>query len=173
MLKGVRVSFPALFIKPIINGQEGKCGAALMLSPDKHAETIAEIEAEIAALIQTNLKGQRLPADKLCLRDGFERGRPEYEGYQILSANSKNRPVVLSSDGSTPVYDEDKSQIYSGCLVKAKIRLWAQDNKFGKRINAELVAIQFAGDGEPLDGAYISPEEAAEGFESEDDFLAA
>lgn len=42
--------------------------------------------------------------------------------------------------------------IYSGCKVHAKLRLWAQDNKGGKRVNAEIVGLMFAGDGQPFAG---------------------
>jgi len=30
--------------------------------------------------------------------------------------------------------------------------LWAQDNQFGKRVNAELLGVQFVRDGEPFGG---------------------
>lgn len=185
MIKNARVSFPHLFTKPIINGKEGKYGATLMLDPAKHKKTIATIKSEIQSLIKDRLKGKRLPSDKLCLREGADKGRDEYEGYLVLSTNSKNRPAVLSTNGRDIVTDEDDCTIYAGCYVNAKVRLWAQDNKYGKRINSEMVAIQFAADGESLDDSHVSLDEAAEGFESvgedreedvgddDDDFLAA
>lgn len=182
MIKNARVSFPHLFTKPIINGDEGKCGATLMLEPAEHKNTIAAIKSEMQSLIKDRLKGKRLSSDKLCLRDGADKGRDEYEGYIVLSANSKTRPVVLSSNGRDIVTDEDDCAIYAGCYVNAKVRLWAQDNKYGKRINSELVAIQFAADGESLDDSHVSVGDAMEGFDNvggvdddddDDDFLAA
>lgn len=181
MINGARVSFPHLFSRPVINGEEGKCGAALMLDPKRHAKDIHELEKAITALCKEKFKGKKLPADKLCLRDGDDKGREEYEGSFVLSANSKARPMVIARDGRSVISDEEDSEIYPGCHVNAKVRLWAQDNKYGKRINAELVAIQFLKDGEPLDGTYVSTDDAMEGFEGvggdnddgEDDFLAA
>lgn len=177
IIKNVRVSFPHLFTRPMINGEEGKCGATLMLDPDKHSVSIKAIEKQIAELFKDKFKGRKLPSEKLCLRDGEDKGRPEYEGLKVLSANSKTKPMVISVNGKDTINDEDDCPIYAGCYVNAKIRLWAQDNNYGKRINAELVAIQFAAEGEALDGAHVSAEEAMEGFEaiSEDDdnFLAA
>jgi hypothetical protein len=35
-------------------------------------------------------------------------------------------------------------------MVDAVIRPWAQDNQWGKRVNASLVAVKFAGDNEPF-----------------------
>lgn len=176
MIKNVRVSFPHLFTRPVINGEEGKCGATLMLDPEKHTVSIKAINKQIAELFKEKFKGRKLPAEKLCLRDGEDKGRPEYEGYQVLSANSKGKPHVISPDGSKTITDEEDCSIYAGCYVNAKVRLWAQDNNYGKRINAELTAIQFAADGEALDGAYVSVEDAMDGFgsvvEDDEDFLA-
>lgn len=179
MIKNVRVSFPHLFTRPVINGEEGKCGATLMLDPEDHANSVKAIKTQIAALIKDKLKGRKVPSDKLCLRDGEDKGRPEYEGYLVLSANSRGKPLVISTNGKDVVTNEEDCPIYAGCYVNAKVRLWAQDNNYGKRINAELVAIQFAAEGEPLDGAHVSVEDAMDGFggvvedEDDDDFLAA
>lgn len=177
-ISGARVSFPHLFRRPVINGEEGKCGAVLMLDPEEHKAVLGQIRDTIATLCKDRLKGRKLPSDKLCLRDGTEKGVPEYDGYQILSANSRSKPFVIGTDGRTEITSEDDCRIYAGCHVNAKVRLWVQDNKFGKRINCELMAIQFQRDGDPLDGSYVSREDAVSGFGAVegaelDDFLAA
>ena len=41
---------------------------------------------------------------------------------------------------------------YSGCYVNASIELWAQDNNYGKRINASLRGVQFYRDGDAVAG---------------------
>ncbi len=170
IIKGARVSFPHLFRRPVINGEEGKCGCTLMLDPKKQAGIIHKIKKGIAEMCKSAFKGRKIPADKLCLRDGNDKGRPEYEGYMVLSANSKGRPYVLSADGQTQIMDEEDSRIYAGCYVNAKVRLWPQDNRFGKRINCELVTIQFMQDGDPLDGSYIGYEDAISGFDPVDEY---
>jgi len=177
MLTNVRVSFPHLFTPPVISGETGKCGAILMLEPGKQAPLINAIEKEIAAVQKDKFKGRKLPSDKLCLRDGEDKGRPEYDGYSVLSANSRKAPIVIAANGQTVIASEENSPIYAGCFVNAKVRLWGQDNTYGKRVNAELVSIQFACDGEPLDTSYVSVDDAVDGFgavgDEEDDFLAA
>ncbi len=176
MIPKARVSFPHLFTPPVINGEEGKCGAVLMLDPATHAAEIKKIEDAIAALCKEKNKGRKLPSDKLCLRDGDDKGRSEYEGLHVLSANSRGKPLVLRGDGKTRIEEATDSAIYAGCFVNAKIRLWFQDNQYGKRVNAELVAIQFAVHGAALDGTYISEDVAAEGFgtvDADDDMFAA
>ncbi len=177
ILKNVRVSFPHLFEKPIINGEEGKYGATLMLENGKDDGQIQTVEKAINTLIQEKWKGKvRIPSDKRCMRDGEDKGRAEYDGYTVISANSGKAITVLDVQANK-VTDPAKSQIYAGCYVNAKIGLWAQDNKYGKRINAELLAIQFVADGESLNEAYVSEEEAMSGFEpvagtaEDEDFL--
>ena len=178
LMKNVRCSFPHLSKKPVINGQEGKYGAVLMLDPKQHAEAITEIESAMTALANDKWKGKMPPSDRLCLRRGEDRGRPEYEGFLVLSANNVDRPVVI--DGAkVRIENPQDCPVYGGCYVNAKVRLWAQDNQYGKRINCELVTIQFARDGEPLDGRHVSEKDAIDGFdavdavEDDDDFLAA
>ncbi|MBO6507328.1 MAG: DUF2815 family protein [Roseibium sp.] len=169
MLKDVRVSFPHLFTPPTINGEEGSCGAVLMLEPKRHSGDIGAIEDGIAELERAKFKGRKLPSDKKCLREGVDKGRPEYDGYMVVSANCRDTPIVIGTDGRSVVKDEKESKIYAGCYVNAKIRLWAQDNQYGKRANAELVAIQFCRDGEPLDGTYVSVDDAIDGFDDATD----
>lgn len=164
MLKKVRVSFPHLFSRPFVNGEEGKCGATLMLDPIKNPVAIKAIETQIDELVNTRFKGRNVSSERLCLRAGEEKGRSEYQGLLVLSANSKGKPLVISTSGKDLITHQEDCPIYAGCYVNAKVRLWTQNKHYGKRINAELIAIQFAGDGEPLDGAYVSVDEAMAGF---------
>ena len=176
-LKNVRCSFPHLFKKPIINGKEGKCGSTFLLDP-KDADHKAQIKniSNFMNKVKANstLKDVRIPPDKKCLRKGEDTSRTEYDGYWIVSSNSKGKPIVMAANGKTQITSEEECPIYAGCRVTAKLRIWAQDNKWGKRINADLVAIQFFADDEPLDGSHVPVEEAMEGFEGvgggDDDF---
>ena len=145
-LNNVRLSFPSLFQKAQFDGAETKYEATFLLDKVKHAAVIKEIEAAIAAKITSDLKGAKVPATKLCLRDGDEVEYDGYAGHMTLKASTKKRPLVLNKDKS-PLTEED-GVVYSGCYVNAIIDLWAQNNQFGKRINATLLGVQFAADGE-------------------------
>jgi len=172
MLANVRVSFPHLFVKPTINGELGKYGANFLFdiaNDPKHRQTVVNMMNHGKTLVAGKLNGARIPDEKWCLREGKKTSRPEYDPFWILSTNTGNKPVVL--DRTNPklrIMEAENCPIYSGCRVNAKVRMWAQDNKFGKRINGELIAIQFFADDKPLDGTYIDPETAVEGFEGFD-----
>lgn len=168
MIKNVRCSFPHFFKRPIINGDEGAYGCTLLLDPEEHAKVLAKIESTINATLKEKFKGKKLPAEKICLRDGDDNLRDEYEGYKTLSANAREKPVVISGNGQTRITDPEDSKIYAGCRVNAKVDIWFQNNQWGKRVNATLLGIQFAGDDTPL-ATHVSEEEAMEGFAEEED----
>ena len=146
ILTNVRASFLEVFKPKAVNDGEPRYSANFLLDKEKDAKQIKKIEAEIKKLETTKFKGKKLPADKVCLRDGDEKEYDGYEGQMFLSAANKKRPQVIDRDRS-PLTAEDNKP-YSGCYVNAVVRLWAQDNNFGKRINASLEVVQFSKDGE-------------------------
>jgi hypothetical protein len=56
---------------------------------------------------------------------------------------------------------------YGGCYVNASVRLWVQDNAFGKRVNCALAAVQFAGEGKAFGDAPVDPENEFSNLEAE------
>ena len=42
--------------------------------------------------------------------------------------------------------------IYDGCKVNAKVEIWAQDNKYGRRLNCSMLGVMFAGEGTNFGG---------------------
>ena len=148
ILKNVRVSFPSLFKKGSFNGEETKYEATFLLNKEEHADSIAEIKAQIADLVKVNLKGAKVPADKLCLRDGDEVEYDGYAGCYSIKCSTKKRPIVIDRDRSPLTEDDNKP--YGGCYVNASIDFWVQNNAYGKRVNSTLLAVQFAKDGTPF-----------------------
>jgi hypothetical protein len=149
VLTQVRVSHPHLFEPFAYQGQGRAKYSAKFLIAKSEAPLIKKIADAIKAMSAETFKDKRVPpADKLCFRDGDTTGRAEDEGYWVLSASDDARPVVVDQKRS-PLTKEDEV-IYPGCVVNARIRLWAQDNQYGKRINANLLGVQFVKDGERL-----------------------
>lgn len=83
-----------------------------------------------------------LTADRVCVRDGDTTGKEDQVGFFVISASETTAPQVLDRDGKT-VLKESDGKIYSGCHARVILNLWCQDNKYGKRVNANLLAVQF------------------------------
>lgn len=149
-LRNVRISYPHLFEPKVFEGNTGKPKySAKFMIPKTDTETVKKIGDLMKAMAAASFKDKRLPpADKLCMRDGDLTNKEEDAGYWLLSASDDRRPVVVDKD-RTPLVAED-DVIYPGCVVNAKVNLWAQDNKYGRRINANLLGVQFAKDGDRL-----------------------
>lgn len=155
MLKNVRLAFPNLFEPSTVAGEgEPRYSAALILGSD-HPQ-IKEINDKIKAVATEKWKDKAdamikslEKTGKLALHDGDE--KPNYDGFpgnMFVSASAKvsARPTVINSD-KTPLTDRD-GKIYAGCYVNVSLDLWAQDNAYGKRVNAQLRGVQFLRDGD-------------------------
>jgi hypothetical protein len=162
-LKNVRLSFAHLFRPQAFGDGEGEpkynCNFLIDPSTKEGKANLRAIEDAIEYVKKEKWpKGApKLSEGKICLRDG---NNTEYDGYEdmmYVSASNARRPLVLDRD-KTPLNEED-GVIYSGCYVDAIIRIWAQDNKYGKRINASLEAVRFRRDGEAFGAAPPDPDE--------------
>lgn len=138
-IDNVRLSYPALF-EPV-SFQDGpgpvKYQASFLIEPD-NTQTLKIVKTEIARVLKENKA--KVPEDKLCLRENAEG-----EGF-ILKSASDRRPVVLNKDKSA--VSETDDILYPGCYCTGLVSLWYQDNKYGKRVNASLIAVQFVRDGD-------------------------
>lgn len=147
-LNNVRLSFPSLFRKATFAGEETKYEATFLLDKTEQEDLIEQLQDGVAEIISTEFKGAKLPVDKICLKDGDTFDYEGYAGHYSIKASSQKRTIVLNRDKSP--LTEDDNVIYPGCYVNAIIDLWAQNNSWGKRINASLLGVQFAKDGEPF-----------------------
>lgn len=107
----------------------------------------------------------RLKPDKFCLKDGDEVDYEGYAGHWYVTARSSTRPKIIDADGKTPLAEED-NRPYGGSICNTWVRIWAQNNEWGKRVNASLEAVQFVRDGKRFAGAAPIPDEE---FEDERD----
>tara|TARA_R110000822_G_scaffold4665_2_gene20120 strand:+ start:172 stop:699 length:528 start_codon:yes stop_codon:yes gene_type:complete len=154
-LNNVRLSFPSMFHKAVFNGKETKYEATFLLDKDKNADKIEEINEAIKSMIKTGLKGAKLGPDKICMKDGDDIAYDGYGNTMSFKASSQKRPMVLDRDKSSLA--EEDNRLYAGCYVNASVELWPQNNEYGKRINANLLAVQFFKDGKPFsDGVTAS-----------------
>lgn len=166
-IPNARLSFPSLFKKAVFNGvpsANDKYEATLMF-PKSDTKTYDLIQGAIDAIKKAN-KNPKINADKLCIKDGDDSEYDGCAGMWMVKASNSKRPTVINRD-KTPLVEEDEV-MYAGCYVNGIIDLWFQNNSYGKRINANLLGVQFVKDGEPLgDGAKVA--NADEFDEIEDD----
>jgi len=88
---------------------------------------------------------------KVALRNGDEKSHYSgFAGNLYISARNAVRPTVIDANKSPLTVADGRP--YAGCYVNAVIDLWAQDNAYGKRINASLSGVQFVRDGEAFSG---------------------
>lgn len=160
-LNEVRLAFPAVFEPKTVNGEGEPRFSAVFLIPADHPQ-LEEIRNTLKKAAQekwgakweavyTQLEKQL----KLCLHDGDEKG--DYEGFPgnfFLNAANKARPLVIDAHRNTLVQADGRP--YAGCYVNAVVDIWAQDNNFGKRINASLSGVQFLRDGDAFAGGGVS-----------------
>lgn len=157
MLRDWRLAFPNIWKASAPKGGGEEAFSASFLAPPTHKQ-IKEVKAALLSLAKEKwgAKGESMyktleSTGKLCLHDGDSKA--EYEGFEgnlFISSRSKTRPSVFDQQRNDLTQADGKP--YSGCFVNASIELWAQDNDFGKRINAQLRGVQFLRDGDAFAG---------------------
>ena len=180
-IDNVRASYPHLdkpYAKADKDGKmsDPKFGIVAMLDKKTHVaakDLILKVLGDIEKKEDT-----KVAKDKKFIRNGDDSDKLEYEGYWTVSAREARRPSVRNRQAEPMSEKEIADTIYAGCRVSVLIRPWFQDNDFGKRINAGLVAVQFVRDDEQIgegrvddEGVFDSVEDGGDGFESgsEDD----
>lgn len=158
-LTNVRLSFPHLFTARAVNeGDKPKFSANFIIDLERQQKLVRELEAAIESVSRDQWKDKVPKTLKVCLRDGEDYADKDGygEGTVFVTASTDKRPPVVDRDMSPIVEEDDK--IYAGCYVNATIRLWAQDNQYGKRVNAALRAVQFVKDGDAFGAEPINVE---------------
>lgn len=158
-IKNARLAFcQNLFRAGVINaGDKPKFGATFILP--KNDPQIATIKAALkkVATEKWGAKGEQIysalaSSGKICLRDGDEKAQYDgFEGCMYVSASASTRPGIYDTDRSE--LSESDGKPYAGCYVVALFDVWAQDNNYGKRINATIKGVQFFRDGDAFVGS--------------------
>lgn len=167
LLKNVRLSFPDLFVPgdpPPGSKGEPKFGGQFIFTPDSEAYKIASAEVMRVATEKFGKNAKaivaEMPKSTICLRRGDSQldksgeVREGYAGNFYLVAKNKSRPIVVNNDKArTPLVESD-GKPYGGCFVHCTVDIYAHDKPgIGKRIDATLLAVMFAGDGDSFGGA--------------------
>ena len=148
MLKNCRLSFPSLFEHAQYQGNSLEKYEATFLIP-KDSDDAKAVQAAIKE-VGMEVLGKEWSKAKLCLIDGDTKDYDGYEGMMALKASTKKRPVIINADKSA--LTEEDGVIYAGAYVNASISIYSYQNSYGKFVQAQLNAVQFARDGEAFGG---------------------
>ena len=165
MLKGVTMAFPALAQPQSFGDGEPAYGAKFPILPG--SEQQKALEAAMLAEAKEAWKDKapgvlaRLAEDgKLCFVKKVYRSKKTgdpYQGFEdrhyLSTRNAKTQPSVYNPYGEALTSEgEIERQAFSGAVVNASIEVWAQDNKWGQRINCALRGVMLTGEGENFGG---------------------
>ena len=175
-LNNVRLAFPVLFEAKTVNG-EGKpaFSASFLMDPaDPQVKALNQAIEQVAkdkwAPRPTPSQARCAPGTRWPRTTATSSPTNGFPGNLCVSARSTTRPLVIDKDKS-PLTEQD-GKPYAGCYVNASVELWAQDNNYGKRINASLRGLQFFKDGDAFTGGGAASEDEfddiAEGATADD-----
>ena len=158
-LKNVRIAFcQNLFTAGSINASDKPKFSSTFLIPKDDSQiavikkTIQDVAKEQWGAKAEAILKELVAAGKICLRDGDTKASYDgFEGNMFISSSSVSAPGVFDKD-RTELTQKD-GRPYAGCYVNAALDIWAQDNQFGKRINATLKGVQFVADGDAFVGS--------------------
>jgi hypothetical protein len=165
ILNNVVLAFPALAEPQAFGDGDPAYGAKFPIAPN--SEQQKAIEAAIFAEAKEAWKDK---ADSNLLRlieDGGvcyvkkvyrskKTGDPYqgFDGMHYLSTRSaKTQPSVYDQfNKEITSKGEIERKAFSGAIVRASLEFWAQDNKWGRRMNCSLRGVMLTGKGENFSG---------------------
>jgi len=184
-LAKVRLAFPKLWKPESINDGAPRFGAVFIIEPGSAQDKLLSAAVAAVAKIQWQDKAKGVLGDltareRVCyLQRAKTNGEGEvysgFEGMYALSAGNTARPSIKDNQRNLTSghYDKDLTEQdgrpYAGCYVNAIVDIWAQDNKWGKRINALLTGVQFHSDGDAFGGLSVASDAAFDDFVDFDD----
>lgn len=182
-LKDVRISYPHIWKLWSKNESDTKKFSAtfLLRFEERRADIVMlrnaalKMAGEFYKLAPVKLKSGRVEvpftAANLFLRDAAGNASEGYEGCWIVKASEKTRPTIV--DSNKKPLAEDDGKLLAGDHCNVVIRPWAQkDGQYGKKVNANLLLIQYLREGERLGGsARPDVDEMFEDESAEDDGL--
>lgn len=171
MVKEVRLSYPHLRKPYSPGGKYTACG--LMPKTPEYRAARKLIHEEIQRVVREQLATKGNPSPEIpdankFLRDGdLHKDKPEYLGHWTINAGEKDPPFLRGrgrdpvTGGAKVISDEEASRVfYPGCWVNMLIKPWFQDHSTGgKKVNANLIAVQFARDDTPFGTGRINADD--------------
>ena len=184
LVNGVRASYPHFGKAFEATNDDGKKSEKWsmkgMMPKATHKPAMRLMKKHMEQMMKDN-KVSDLASDRKYLRNGDDLGKEEMKGHFVFSASETSPPKVRSASAAKMTEPREiDDMFYGGCWVNALIRPWWQNHqKYGKRVNAGLSAVQFLRDDEPfgegriddeaVDDTFAPVEGSDSGFDDDDD----
>jgi hypothetical protein len=173
LIKELRLSYPHALIPKAGTDDDGKPTApsfsVVGLAPKKTHGAVRKLLSDEIDKILAHHKVDRLANDRKFLRNGDDAAKDGYDGMWTISCRETiaHPPAVRGPDKS--LWGIDKAPlIFGGCYGNLLIRPWWQSHvKYGKRVNANFLALQFLRKGEPFGEGVISQQAIDDSFDHE------
>lgn len=174
-IKDVRCSYPHLD-KPWAMDPTADPKYSIMGLIPKTADYRESVEAlqKYLANFLAEKRLQPIPKNRMFLRDGDDTGKKEMAGHWTVSASERDPPILRGRylDRTTGkieiVSPADAAKVYyGGCWVSLMLEAWHQNHQVGgRRLNANLRAVQFLRNDTPFGRGRISDDEVDDVFEA-------
>jgi hypothetical protein len=171
-LSNVRLSFPHLAEpqrQQSENGERVSYNAEFIMLPTDpgwasffkvvNEMAVAKWGTNAAAVLQMVQQDRK----KRCYGGGEEKVNQKtfqpydgYPGHVFITAGRNTMPQIIGADGqaippeNTMACQAVARKMYGGCYVNAAVKPWLQENKHGRGVRCDLVAVQVFADGTPF-----------------------
>lgn len=122
-----------------------KCGELALDKWKEHAQAVMQMIQNDRKLRCYGRGEEKVNQKTFQVYDG-------YVGNVYITVGNSTAPQMIQADGTpvdpanTMAYQALARKLYGGCRVNAAIKPWCQENKHGRGMRCDLVAIQFLKD---------------------------
>lgn len=134
----------------ILKTLRDKGDVAYKLKPLTNAE--GDVYAGFEGMYSLNASSN---AEKKPVPTLWDNDRQPLNASAVKAAEAKVKEGTLSADKAV-LRKGGQARLYDGCYVDVSVDVWPQANGNGKRVNAQLLGIQFRGDGDAFTGGAIA-----------------
>ena len=142
-LENVRIMWPSI-LKPQASkkfpNNPPSYSMVLILESPQHKKQVADALEGVKQVVEVNGQVFTLPPSYV----GRDNGNIELR----VSAPEDKRPIVVDENANDVL---QPGKIYAGCYCNVVVDVFSSTS-YGNKISVGLLGVQFAADGEPLDG---------------------
>lgn len=149
-LNNLRFSFVKVFVAEQYKGKgDFFYSCAFLMDPETpHGKVnIAKIKAAEIEVAKMEWPDGKPNALIMARKDGNLKDYEGYSGMVFITAKNDAKPVVYDRDPKI-ILEATDGKVIAGCYGNATFTLWAQNNGYAKRINTNLISMQYLSKGE-------------------------